>query len=50
MKNKKLRLATETVRVLTATKLSHVAGGDSAEPTGSIYHNLCNSIGCPKTP
>lgn len=43
---KRLSLSTETI--ITLSKLSSVRGGDSSEPTGSLYHNLCNSVGCPK--
>jgi hypothetical protein len=43
IKHTKFTLARETI-----VNLALVRGGDSAEPTGSILHNLCNSVGCPK--
>jgi len=47
---KRLAVKSETLALLSTPSLVRVRGGDSAEPTGSILHNLCNSVGCPKPP
>lgn len=42
------RLSLNKESILSLARLADVRGGDSSEPTGSVYHNLCNSVGCPK--
>jgi len=45
----KLSMNVETIRTLnTRDELRAARGGDSAEPGGSVDHNICYSVGCPK--
>ena len=44
------RLTKRRLQVVRETiiELANVRGGDGAEPTGSVGHPLCNSVGCPR--